>query len=158
MAENRDRRNDRNREENDGLNKKLIAVNRVTKTVKGGKNMRFSALVVVGDGNGKIGLGMGKAAEVPEAIEKATQSAKRNLVTVSLKGNTLCAASTVEKDIAAKVAELSKSDAAKVVGAAIAEKAQALGIKEVVFDRGGYLYTGRVQALADGAREAGLEF
>ena len=75
-----------------------------------------------------------------------------------VKGNTLCAASTVEKDIAAKVAELSKSDAAKVVGAAIAEKAQAIGIKEVVFDRGGYLYTGRVQALADGAREAGLEF
>ncbi len=75
-----------------------------------------------------------------------------------VKGNTLCAASTVEKDIAAKVAELSKSDAAKVVGAAIAEKAQTLGIKEVVFDRGGYLYTGRVQALADGAREAGLEF
>ena len=75
-----------------------------------------------------------------------------------VKGNTLGAASTVEKDIAAKVAELSKSDAAKVVGAAIAEKAQALGIKEVVFDRGGYLYTGRVQALADGAREAGLEF
>ena len=75
-----------------------------------------------------------------------------------VKGNTLCAASTVEKDIAAKVAELSKSDAAKVVGAAIAEKAQALGIKEVVFDRGGYLYTGRVQAVADGAREAGLEF
>ena len=83
MAENRDRRNDRNREENDGLNKKLIAVNRVTKTTKGGKNMRFSALVVVGDGNGRVGLGMGKAAEVPEAIEKATQFAKRNLVTVS---------------------------------------------------------------------------
>ena len=94
MAENRDRRNDRNREENDGLNKKLIAVNRVTKTTKGGKNMRFSALVVVGDGNGKVGLGMGKAAEVPEAIEKATQFAKRNLVTVSLKGNTIPHATT----------------------------------------------------------------
>lgn len=74
------------------------------------------------------------------------------------KGTTLCAASTLEKDIAAKVAELTKSDAAKVVGAAIAQKAQSLGIKEVVFDRGGYLYTGRVQSLADGAREAGLEF
>ena len=72
MAENRDRRNDRNREENDGLNKKLIAVNRVTKTTKGGKNMRFSALVVVGDGNGRVGLGMGKGAEVPEAIEKSS--------------------------------------------------------------------------------------
>jgi large subunit ribosomal protein L18 len=74
------------------------------------------------------------------------------------KGNTLCAASTVEKDVAAKVAELSKSEAAKVVGKAVAEKALKLGIKEVVFDRGGYLYTGRVQALAEGAREAGLEF
>ena len=75
-----------------------------------------------------------------------------------VKGNTLCAASTVEKDIASKVAELSKSDAAKVVGAAIAEKAQALGIKEVVFDRGGYVYKGKIKALADAAREAGLEF
>ncbi len=89
MAENRDRRNDRNREENDGLMQKLIAVNRVTKTVKGGRNMRFSALIVVGDGNGKVGLGMGKAAEVPEAINKATQAAKANLQTVSLKGNTI---------------------------------------------------------------------
>ena len=94
MAENRDRRNDRNREENDGLTKKLIAVDRVSKTVKGGRNMRFSALVVVGDGNGKVGIGTGKAAEVPEAIEKATQLAKRNLVSVSLKGNTIPHATT----------------------------------------------------------------
>ena len=75
-----------------------------------------------------------------------------------VKGNTLCAASTLEKEIAAQVADLSKSEAAKVVGKAVAEKALKLGIKEVVFDRGGYLYTGRVQALAEGAREAGLEF
>lgn len=84
---NRNRRNDR--EENDGLVKKLIAVNRVTKVVKGGRNMRFSALVVVGDENGKVGLGMGKAAEVPEAIEKATQLAKRNIQPISLKGKTI---------------------------------------------------------------------
>lgn len=71
---------------------------------------------------------------------------------------TLCAASTVEKEIAEQVAELTKSEAAKVVGKAVAEKAVALGITEVVFDRGGYLYTGRVQALADGAREGGLQF
>ena len=94
MADNRDRRNDRNREENDGLTKKLIAVNRVTKTVKGGRNMRFSALVVVGDGMGKVGLGMGKAAEVPEAIEKATQQAKHNVEQMSLKGNTIPHAAT----------------------------------------------------------------
>lgn len=75
-----------------------------------------------------------------------------------VKGNTLCAASTLEKDIAAQVAEVTKSEAAKIVGASVAQKALALGIKEVVFDRGGYLYTGRVEALANGAREAGLEF
>lgn len=75
-----------------------------------------------------------------------------------VKGNTLCSASTLEKDIAAQVADVTKSEAAKIVGAALAQKALALGIKEVVFDRGGYLYTGRVEALANGAREAGLEF
>lgn len=91
MAEQRDnRRKDRNNtREDDGFNSKLIAVNRVTKVVKGGRNMRFSALVVVGDGKGKVGLGMGKAAEVPEAIEKATQLAKRNVTEISLKGSTI---------------------------------------------------------------------
>ena len=89
MAERDNRRNDRNREVNDGLTKKLIAVNRVTKVVKGGRNMRFRALVVVGDENGKVGLGMGKAAEVPEAIEQATQLAKRSMYTIALKDTTI---------------------------------------------------------------------
>ena len=70
-------------------------------------------------------------------------------------GVTLAAASTMEK---AKVAGLSKTDAAKVVGGVAAERAMAKGIESVVFDRGGYLYTGRVKAVADGAREAGLKF
>ncbi len=73
-------------------------------------------------------------------------------------GNTLVAASTVEKDIAAKLSEVDKKGASKVVGKAIAERAIAKGIKEVVFDRGGYIYTGRVAELAAGAREGGLEF
>ena len=73
-------------------------------------------------------------------------------------GRTLTAASTVEKDIAAQIGELDKKGAAKLVGKIIAERAQAAGIKEVVFDRGGYLYTGRVAELAAGAREAGLDF
>lgn len=73
-------------------------------------------------------------------------------------GVTLAAASTVEKEIAAKVAGKTKTEAAEIVGAALAEKALAKGIKNVVFDRGGYIYTGRVQAVADGARKAGLEF
>ncbi len=75
--------------EKDDLLNKLIAVNRVTKVVKGGKTMRFSALIVVGDGNGRLGLGMGKAAEVPEAIKKATAIAKRNMIKISTVGTTI---------------------------------------------------------------------
>ena len=75
-----------------------------------------------------------------------------------VKGVTLCSASTMEKDVKAEIADMSKSEAAKLVGKKAAEKVLALGIKAVVFDRGGYLYTGRVQAVADGAREAGLNF
>ena len=79
----------RRAEENDGLIKKLIQVNRVTKVVKGGRNMRFAAFVVVGNGAGKIGCAMGKATEVPEAIDKATARAKKNMVDVSLLGTSI---------------------------------------------------------------------
>ena len=71
------------------LKEKLVAVNRVAKTVKGGRNMRFSALVVVGDENGHVGCGMGKAVEIPEAIRKASQAAKRNMVEVPMRGTTV---------------------------------------------------------------------
>lgn len=77
------------RNEDDGFIKKLIQVNRVTKTVKGGRNMRFAALVVVGDGKGSVGYGMGKSKEVPEAIEKATAQAKKNLIKVNLKDTSI---------------------------------------------------------------------
>ena len=83
------RRDNRRRQEDDGLIKKLIQVNRVSKTVKGGRNMRFAALVVVGDGKGSVGYGMGKSKEVPEAIEKATAQAKKNMRKVSLKGTSI---------------------------------------------------------------------
>ena len=73
-------------------------------------------------------------------------------------GATLVAASTVEKEIMAKVKDMNKTEAGKEVGKIIAERAKAKGITAVVFDRGGYLYTGRVAALAEGAREGGLEF
>ncbi len=73
-------------------------------------------------------------------------------------GHTLAAASTVEKDIASQVAECDKKGAAKIVGKVVAERAIAAGIKDVVFDRGGYIYTGRVAELAAGAREGGLNF
>lgn len=71
------------------LKEKLVAINRVAKTVKGGRNMRFSALVVVGDENGHVGVGMGKATEIPEAIRKAVQDAKHDMVTVSMKGTSI---------------------------------------------------------------------
>jgi small subunit ribosomal protein S5 len=68
---------------------KLVAVNRVSKTVKGGRNMRFAALIVVGDGKGRVGCGVGKATEIPEAIRKATEDAKKHLITVSMKGTSI---------------------------------------------------------------------
>ena len=71
------------------LTEKVVAIKRVTKTVKGGRNMRFTALVVVGDGNGHVGVGLGKAKEVPEAIDKATAQAKRNMFKVAMDGTTL---------------------------------------------------------------------
>lgn len=73
----------------DGLNEKLITVRRVAKTVKGGRIFAFSALTVVGDGNGSIGFGQGKAREVPAAIQKAMQCARKNMRKVNLNGGTL---------------------------------------------------------------------
>ena len=71
------------------LTEKLVSLNRVSKTVKGGRIARFAALMVVGDGNGHVGVGLGKAAEVPEAIRKGIEDAKKNMMTVSLKGTTI---------------------------------------------------------------------
>jgi len=71
------------------LKETLVSTKRVSKTVKGGRIARFSALIVVGDGQGHVGYGLGKAAEVPEAIRKAIEAAKRNIITVSLKGTTI---------------------------------------------------------------------
>ena len=71
------------------LKERVVAINRVSKTVKGGRIMKFSALVVVGDGNGIVGYGMGKAGEVPDAIRKGIEDAKKNLIKVSLKGTTI---------------------------------------------------------------------
>ncbi len=71
------------------VKEKLVHVNRVAKTVKGGRTMRFSALIVVGDGNGHVGCGMGKAAEIPDAIRKGIEDAKKNMITVPLLDSTI---------------------------------------------------------------------
>jgi len=78
-----------NEERSDGLREKMVAVNRVTKVVKGGRIMGFAALTVVGDGDGAVGMGKGKAREVPVAVQKSLEEARRNMVRVSLKNGTL---------------------------------------------------------------------
>jgi len=73
----------------DGLKEKMIAVNRVTKVVKGGRTLSFAALTVVGDGDGRVGMGKGKSKEVPVSVQKAMESARRNMIKVSLKNGTI---------------------------------------------------------------------
>ena len=87
MAYNRDRAP----KEDNGpeMIEKVVYLNRVSKTVKGGRVMKFSALMVVGDGKGKVGYGLGKAAEVPEAIRKGLEAAKKNMITVTMSGSTI---------------------------------------------------------------------
>ena len=71
------------------MQERVVAINRVSKTVKGGRIFKFAALVVVGDGNGKIGFGLGKSGEVPDAIRKGIEDAKKNMIQVALKGTTI---------------------------------------------------------------------
>ena len=216
MAYNRDRAP----KEDNGpeMIEKVVYLNRVSKTVKGGRVMKFSALVVVGDGKGTVGYGLGKAAEVSEAILKGIADAKKNMVKITLEGTTiphdiigefgagrvmlkpapegtgiiaggavravmeavgisnirakclrsnnpqnvvkatmqgLTSAASNEKDFEGATGN---KEAARKVGKLVAERAKAKGIDTVVFDRGGYIYHGRVAELAEGAREGGLEF
>ncbi len=81
MRSNNDQR--RNERENNGLEDRVVAIKRVTKVVKGGRNMRFSALVVVGDGDGHVGAGLGKATEIPEAIRKGKEDAQKHMIAVA---------------------------------------------------------------------------
>ena len=114
------------------LEEKLVQVNRVAKTVKGGRVMSFTALTVVGDGNGKVGYGRGKAKEVPVAIQKALDEAKRSLVNVELNGNTIWYPIN-EKSSATKVYMQPASEGTGIIaGGAMRAVLELVGIKNVL--------------------------
>ena len=89
MVEQRGRRRNRGEEEDSGLTERTVRINRVSKVVKGGRHLSFSAMVVVGDGEGKVGIGMGKADAVPDAIRKGSTYAQKNMIEVPIKGDTV---------------------------------------------------------------------
>lgn len=118
--------------EDSGLKEKLISVNRVAKVVKGGRQFGFSALTVVGDGEGRVGFGTGKAREVPVAIQKAMDAARRNMVAIRIKGTTL-QYPVVGRHGAATVVMLPASEGTGVIaGGAMRAVLDVLGVQNVL--------------------------
>jgi small subunit ribosomal protein S5 len=117
---------------NDGLQEKLIAVNRVAKVVKGGRQFGFAALTVTGDGNGKVGIGRGKAREVPAAIQKAMDDARRNMRTISLKGGTLQYPITARHGAAKVFMQPASEGTGIIAGGAMRAVFDVLGVHDVL--------------------------
>lgn len=132
----RPRRDDK-RHEDDGFDKVLVNVRRVTKVVKGGRTMRFSAMVVVGDRKGSVGIGIGKANEVPSAIDKATMAAKKNLIKISTQDT------TIPHEIVGKFGSSTvhlipaKTGTGVIAGGAARSIIELAGIKDIVTKRHG---------------------
>ena len=137
MAEERQPRGrdrDRNREEkiDDGMIEKLVAVNRVSKTVKGGRQFTFTALTVVGDGNGKIGFGYGKAREVPVAIQKSMEYARKGMLNVDLNNGTLWHPVKAGHGAARVFMQPASEGTGVIAGGAMRAVLEAVGVKNVL--------------------------
>lgn len=114
------------------LNDKLININRVAKVMKGGKRLSFSALVVTGDGAGHVGIGLGKANEVPTAINKANANARRNLIKVNMSGTTIPYATTVKFGAAQVMLKPAAPGTGIIAGSSVRAVVEAVGIKDIL--------------------------
>jgi small subunit ribosomal protein S5 len=114
------------------LNDKLVYLNRVSKVVKGGKRLHFSALVVTGDGNGHVGMGIGKSNEVPEAINKGGAVARKNLIKVQLAGNTIPYGTTVKFGAAKVLLKPASPGTGIIAGGSVRAVVEAAGIKDIL--------------------------